>query len=117
MVFFFTVRCVVVEEDVYVKQREAIENKLAEQALVHGVEDILRDVVRDIRTPPPPPPTEEELKIKDFENKNTDLPTKIYYDETLYEETKMFAQKVFLATVPPREEVVVVEETTEEGDS
>ena len=110
-----TVRCVVVEEDVYVKQREAIENKLAEQALVHGVEDILRDVVRDIRTPPPPPPTEEELKIKDFENKNTDLPTKIYYDETLYEETKMFAQKVFLATVPPREEVVVVEETTEEG--
>ena len=115
------IRSVVVEEDTFVKQREAIESKLADQALVHGVEDILRDVVREIKTPPPPPPTEQELKIQDFQRKNADLPTKLFYNSDLYEETSAFAKKVFMAALPPVDELlnekVSDEEATKEKDS
>ncbi len=100
------IKAMVTEEDLLAPKRDALEAKLADQALTHGIEDMLRDIVRDVKTPPPPPLTEVELKQKKFEESNADLPTPLFYTEDLHEEVRSLAQKIFLATIPPPEPVV-----------
>ena len=114
---FVVVKGVVIEEDALYSKRDALEAKLADQALTHGISDMLRDIVRGVKTPPPPPPTEDEIKRKDFLDKNAGLPTPVYYKEDTYEEAWAIAQKIFLATVPPQEEVSVVVEDERSSDS
>ena len=89
------IKAMVTEEDLLAPKRDALEAKLADQALTHGIEDMLRDIVRDVKTPPPPPPSEAELKQKKFEELNKSLPTPIFYTEELFEQLNALAQKIF----------------------
>ena len=75
--------------------RRKLADRLSENEKVHRVEDIIRDVVRVVKTPPPKPLTPTEAAKQLFDTQNAGFYPRLHYAPETYDAFHGFARELF----------------------